>query len=526
MNRPKILAVDDRQDNLDLIREVLDDEPCEILTALNAKQALELARDECPDVAILDVQMPGVDGYQLCQKLRASPQTQMMPVVLLTAHYTSATDVIRGLDLGACDYLTKPFKPEELRARVRAVLRVEREHKDIEGEFKRHAAGLELDVRNLADAKRALEALLAENERLVADLQRSKDLLEKKNRHLAELYDTAHQFVDNVSHEFRNPLTTIKGFVSLVHDGLAGEVNNEQREHLEVVLNQVDDLSTMIDDMLDIRKLEVGILVVRRQVCHVADIIEDVRTTLERKAVEREASLEIAIDETLPTVYCDPEKTGRVIINLGENALKFSAEGGHVKLWARCNVDEATVVIGVTDNGPGIAPEDVQAIFERFRQVWGSARASTKGFGLGLNIAKELVHLNLGDITVESEPGKGSTFSFTLPTAELPTLLARYLERTACIRDDSCCITLVSAGVEPTVNPAILGKVEEFLQGQLRRTDLLFRPEPNKWLLVAAGSQEEPRHAISRLKNAEAKANRIRPAGELPAIEFQGRSTK
>ena len=127
-NKPRILVVDDMQDNLDLIRDIFENEPYEIVTALGAEDALQFAQEEFPDVAILDVQMPDVDGYELCQRLRDLSRNRKIPVLFLTAHRTSAADAVQGFDTGGCDYITKPFEADELRARIRAVLRVQDEH--------------------------------------------------------------------------------------------------------------------------------------------------------------------------------------------------------------------------------------------------------------------------------------------------------------------------------------------------------------------------------------------------------------
>lgn len=126
--KPRILVVDDMQDNLDLIRDIFENEPYEIVTALDAEEALRLAHEEFPDIAILDVQMPDMDGYELCRRLRDLSRTRKIPVLFLTAHKTRASDAVHGLDTGGCDYVTKPFEVDELRARIRAVLRVQDEH--------------------------------------------------------------------------------------------------------------------------------------------------------------------------------------------------------------------------------------------------------------------------------------------------------------------------------------------------------------------------------------------------------------
>jgi two-component sensor histidine kinase len=286
------------------------------------------------------------------------------------------------------------------------------------------------------------------------------------------------------------------------------------------VLNRVDDLSTMVDDMLDISKLEAGVLGVWRRDCRVEDIIKNVQTTLERKALVGKVSLDVTLDDALPSIYCDPKKIGRVIINLTVNALKFANEGGHVHVWARRDRNESQLLIGVTDDGRGIAPEHLQAIFERFMQVEGNVRASTKGFGLGLHIAKELVHLNLGEITVASELGQGSTFSFTVPIAEPTSLLTRYFKRIGPPSVALLCVT-----VDPTVDPALLDDVEQLLQHQLRRDDLLFRAEPRKWLVVAATMEQELGTMISRLEHAWVEANRNRPSRDLPVIALEAKDT-
>jgi DNA-binding response OmpR family regulator len=135
--RPVILLVDDVQDNLDLLCEVFDGEPYELLTAQTAETALELARGRHPDVAVLDVQMPDVDGYELCRRLRAEAAGEHLPILFLTAYRTASQDAVRGLDLGACDYVTKPFDADELRARVRAALRLHDEQAQAVDEAKR-----------------------------------------------------------------------------------------------------------------------------------------------------------------------------------------------------------------------------------------------------------------------------------------------------------------------------------------------------------------------------------------------------
>ena len=361
--------------------------------------------------------------------------------------------------------------------------------------------------------------------RLVAQLQTSRELLEKKNRRLSRLYKMAHRFVDNVSHEFRTPLTVIKEYVALMSEGLVGDISEEQARLLNVVEDRADDLNTMVDDMLDVSKLEAGLLGVWRKNCQIADIIVHVRSNLEKKATVKGVHLEIDVDDNLSAIYCDAEKVGRVIINLVVNAIKFSGEPGHVRLWVQEDVASCEIVIGVTDNGPGIDQESLAEIFRRFRQLGSNSRGSTKGFGLGLNIAKELVDLNFGRMNVESEVGHGSTFSFTVPLADPRELMQRCLDRIHHLRNGSSVVSIVIARIDDSLDSALVDDVDSFLNYLLRRNDLLFRAGAHGWLIVLPTVNCELEKFFARVTKSRNDANRNRPHGPLPEIEMRVEGT-
>ena len=492
-----VLAVDDDHGDAELLRCDLAQIPgidldfVHVPTVVEAEAALSRVG---VDVTFVDYRLDAGTGLELLRSIRASGD--LRPVICLTGKGDEhvAIDALRA---GADDYLIKSeVTPDTLRRSI--------------------------ETSTAHYHQRRLEN---QNKHMLKELQANNETLEKNSRHLAEMYETAHQFVDDVSHEFRTPLTVIKEFTSIIHDGLAGELKAEQREYLGIVLNRVDDLAALVDDMLDISKLEAGLLGVRRKVCRVADIMEHVRTTLERKAAQRKTKLEIALADDLPKVYCDPEKIGRVIINLAVNAFKFSEDRGEVRLSVSHDPVEAQVVFAVTDHGAGIHPDSVEALFERFKQIGTTSRTAVKGFGLGLNIAKELVHLNLGDIGVESKVGQGSTFSFTVPTAEPPRLITRYLQRVRAFREDAAFASLVSARVSPTLQGDIRDEVEQFIQQHIRRSDLVFRARPNVWLLVFTSNRRHVDGRLHRIYDAWVEENRNRPAAPLPAIEFDTRGT-
>ena len=485
----RLLVVDDSQEDREtyrrLLARVVD---CEyVLTeSEGGDEGLAECRSSTFDCVLLDYRLPDMDGLEFLDELSEGTGAVAIPVVMLTGQGSEAI-AVKAMKHGAQDYLVKDRLTSEALARA---------------------------VDNAIEKKSLQQKLYESNE-----------LLKGKNAKLAEMYETAHQFVDHVSHEFRTPLTVIKEFSSIIRDGLVGEVNEEQREYLDIVVNRIDDLSIMVTDVLDISKLEAGMLRVARRECQVGEIVERVRATLERKAAASKATLEIDMASGLPLVYCDAEKVGRIFINLVVNAIKFSGEEGQVSVRVREDGEAAQVVVDVADNGPGIAPENLEKIFERFKQVGGNVRASTKGFGLGLNIAKELAHMNLGDITVASEPGKGSVFSFTIPTCDRAALLQRYLDRLEAAGDGASSVSLITVEVDGAADTDRLDDLEQLLEHQLRRSDLVLRTLPKRWSVLMVTTSQEVEAAVGRVEQGLSEAGRSRPGGDLPGVTLRIRGT-
>ena len=359
-----------------------------------------------------------------------------------------------------------------------------------------------------------------ENLQLLHDVEHAEDSLKRKNRRLKRMYRMAQEFVDHVSHEFRTPLSVIKEYASLIRDGVVGHINDEQQRLLRVVDDRTHDLNTMVDDMLDVSKLNAGLLGAWRKECTVKEIAQHVLPALQRKATTRNVELQAEIDENLPMVYCDAEKAGRVIVNLVVNAIKFSGQDGEVHLWARADLVHNEVQVGITDNGPGIGAEDLEKIFQRFAQL-NRSMANSKGFGLGLSIAMELVELNFGNMSVESEPGRGSTFSFTLPMAIPQLVVERYLQRLRHRRGDGPIISLWRASLDGEVTPELADGIDRFLNYLLRRHDLLFRIGAVEWLLVLATPRIESDHFLNRAAQTLKDTNRNRPYTPLPDVRYE-----
>jgi signal transduction histidine kinase len=366
-----------------------------------------------------------------------------------------------------------------------------------------------------------IKSLLIEVEASRALLSEQKALLKLKNRRLRRLFRTAHRFVDNVSHEFRTPLTVIKDYVSLVREGIVGPVNEEQGRMLDIAGVRADDLNNMVDDMLDVSKLESGLLGVWRRPCKLIDVVESVCAPLAKKAEVKGIAFQVDVEPSLSEMYCDAEKVGRVIINLVTNAMKFCGDPGQVRLWAREQPHRSEILIGVTDNGPGIDDEGLAEIFKRFKQLKTHVKTSTKGFGLGLNIAKELVDLNFGEMSVESRVGEGTTFVFSVPLNDPPAVMQRYLQRTA--RQKQCVpgVLLVRTWIDDKLSESDAEDMDAFFNYLLRRNDLLFRVGVHEWLFVMSMPRSESDEFEKRARSTWEKSNRNRPHGPLPNFELR-----
>jgi len=340
--------------------------------------------------------------------------------------------------------------------------------------------------------------------------------LQKEKRRLARLHRVAQTVVENVSHEFRTPLTVIKEYASLLNEGMLGQPTPEQKHFFDVISDRAEDLNRMVDDMLDVSKFDAGILTVRRSHCNIVDVIHHVMLTLSRKAAIKNVRLTVDIEENLPRVYCDPDKAGRTIVNLAVNAIKVCPKSGAVKLVARCDRQGQEVVIEVIDNGSGIPRRDLQRIFTRFTQVDADPIEPTNNAGLGLSIVRELVDMNLGQVNVTSKVGEGSCFSFTLPVANPSEVARRFLSRL--VQRDGVAHALLCSVRADTHQATTLDEIESLLTYVLRTSDIVFRGRPSQWLLLLNADEAGYKAFRKRVKKTVRQTNRNRVQSTLPAL--------
>ncbi|MGB9074982.1 MAG: hybrid sensor histidine kinase/response regulator [Terriglobales bacterium] len=404
MNDPSthVLMIEDNPGDADLVRLRLVEgkSPVDVSCVDRLSDGLASLAKQPPSVVLLDLNLPDSQGAETFRKvLEKAPD---VPIVILSGQDDEAL-AIKALHQGVQDYLVK-------------------------GTFT--SAGLDRAMRYAVERQALLRSL---------EMSRKQQLGFKN------------QFLSHVSHELRTPLTCIHQFVTILLDGLAGEVSVEQRDHLATILKSVNQLGAMVRDLLEASRAEAGKISVEPHCVVIGDLIRLAVAMMRSVAHEKQVGLEIGVDTRIPFVHGDPDRILEVLINLIDNGIKFTPSGGAVTVQA-CLVqtDPDFVYVSVADTGCGIDPKGRALIFERLYQDPNSIDNSRKGLGLGLFIAKELVTLHGGRIWVASEPSHGSTFSFTLPLYSLGKLLFPVISKDGALRE---AIVLVKVNLRARSHP-------------------------------------------------------------------------
>jgi signal transduction histidine kinase len=308
------------------------------------------------------------------------------------------------------EYTAVRFRPLLGRLGYRSLLAVPllREQKIMGGLtiFRRTTGSFPPEVVNLLETFATQSVLAIQNARLFREIEDKSRQIEAANRHKSE-------FLANMSHELRTPLNAIIGFSEVLQERMFGELNEKQAEYTEDILSSGRHLLSLINEILDLSKVEAGRMELELATFDLPLAIDNARTFVRERAVKHGINLDVTVDERLGDFTGDERKVKQILLNLLSNAVKFTPEGGRIGINAR--QADGAVEISVSDTGIGIAPEDQAKIFEEFRQVGGDYAHKKEGTGLGLTLAKKFVELHGGRIWVESEVGKGSKFTFSLP---------------------------------------------------------------------------------------------------------------
>jgi two-component system NtrC family sensor kinase len=379
----RILAIDDSRTYLEALAEQLRTEGYDVIMALSGADALELLTVQKVDCILLDMLMPNLSGEETCRRIKMDPALRDVPIIMLTAR-DDREAMIEGINAGADDFIAKSSDFEVLKARLRAQLR--------RRQFEEENRGIREQL-----MRRELEATEARSARALAERESA----------------FKSKFLASMSHELRTPLNAIIGFSELMEQGLAGSLTDVQQEFVHNVLTSGQHLLTLINEILDLSKIEAGKTELKREWAPIEGIVEAVRGVIAPLADAQGVRIVIAMTKGLPAVYVDPVRIKQVLYNLLSNGIKFTPRGGEVALEVAAQKNQLTLV--VRDTGIGIRESDIGRLFREFEQIEPTDGVKPQGTGLGLALTRRLIELHSGTISVRSTFGQGTTFTVTLP---------------------------------------------------------------------------------------------------------------
>lgn len=354
-----ILIVDDRIQNLKVLISYFKDSGVRILVARSGEEALEILQNTIPDLILLDVLMPGMDGFQVMESIKGTPELKEIPVIFLTALNDSRSE-IKGFHMGAVDYIVKPVQLETVMSRVIAHL-----------------------------------------------------TLHYQKKKLAELSATKDRFFSIIAHDLRGPIGSIQTMTETIFSDFQ-DYSPEELQHLLGMLNESSQgVGKLLDNLLEWSRLESGNLYFFPECFNISTLTSDVMGLFQLQADQKGIMLETRFDPNLE-VCGDRRMLQTILRNLINNALKFTERGGKVSLKIEPR-DEEILQFSVTDNGVGMTREVLESLFQKNTVVKSRGTGGEKGSGLGLLICKAMLLQHGGEIFVESQPGDGSSFRFIIP---------------------------------------------------------------------------------------------------------------
>jgi signal transduction histidine kinase len=367
-NQNKVLVVDDNPNTLSLLFDALEEAQFKVLIAEDGKSVLKRIKYLKPDIILLDVMMPEMDGFETCQHLKANEYSKNIPIIFMTA-LTETVDKVKGFQIGAVDYITKPIQIDEVLVRLKT----------------------HLTIHNLQNQ------LIQQNE----ELKKSKELAESANH-------AKSAFLANMSHELRTPLNGILGYAQI----LKREQTVKNEQGLDIIQRSGEHLLTLINDILDLSKIEAGKLDINPDKLNLPNFLSDIAFLFDMRAKQKAIEFVYEPISELPNiVYADEKRLRQILLNLLSNAIKFTKQG-QVKLTVKYQA--ARFHFEIEDSGEGIAADELDNIFSPFKQV-GKQSEQAEGTGLGLAITKTLIEMMSGKLEVTSKLGFGSKFWFSIP---------------------------------------------------------------------------------------------------------------
>jgi len=436
----EILIVEDSPTQAERLRRLIQSMRYVARVAPNGRLALEAIRERKPHLVLSDIVMPEMDGYALCRAIKSDEQLRDIPVILVTS-LMDPKDIIRGIECGADNFIRKPYAEDYLLNRIGHMLMNQKLRKNQNMEI-----GIALYLGEQkhfinADRQQILDLLISTYEQAVqvnAELQaRERQVIELnmrlahhageletinreialKNLELAEASRMKSAFIANMSHELRTPLNAIIGFTGALLMKLPGPLTDEQDKQLNTIRTSARHLLSLINDILDVAKIEAGKVTLELETVQCQEMVKDVVDTLRPLALQKNLVLEMDLAAPAIVLETDRRALTQILLNLGNNAIKFT-ETGTVRVTLSERVADSgkgIIEFSVADSGAGIREEDQAKLFQAFSQLDSTSTRHAEGAGLGLYLCQNLANLIGGSLFFKSDFGHGSTFTLALP---------------------------------------------------------------------------------------------------------------
>ncbi len=467
-----ILVVDDSPPTCQYLRRLLEKKGYTVHVAYDGETGTRLAMEVLPDLILLDKELPGMDGFAVSRILRRYQKTSYIPILMISSE-SDSSERIRGLEEGADDFIGKGIPPAELDSKIRAFMRIKdlqdkllQERDKLSQIFKflhepiviwgaddkvvlasqvfhdlfrlpreiLQFRTLPEILRTAGVAPESIEELGAgggrtlrltirlDDEARILTAKSAPIRLDEGERALAVIFeDITRQVADErmkadfhsmIAHDLRSPLSVIQGYVSLMGSGKAGQINEAQKEFLDSVSNKIVEITALLNDFLDISKIEAGFVNLNRGALALHEVVRESVADLSLLAANRGLEIRADLDPDELVVDGDSLRIKQIMRNLISNAIKYNVDDGWIEITTRG--EDGMAVVCVADSGVGIQPDEMQDLFVPYKRGRSGERR-IRGVGLGLVIVKKLVEAHGGAIDVRSSPGKGSRFRFTLP---------------------------------------------------------------------------------------------------------------
>ncbi|MBP9163938.1 MAG: hybrid sensor histidine kinase/response regulator [Leptospiraceae bacterium] len=366
--KPLILIVDDTPKNIQVLGKTLHEIGYNVSIATSGSQALDSVKKESPDLILLDIQMPEMDGFEVCKILQANPDTKEIPVIFLTAVIDSEK-IVKGFEIGAVDYITKPFHTAELTMRVATHI----------------------------------------------EIKQSREKIRKTNEQLKELNATKDKFFSIIAHDLKNPFNTLLGFSKLLFENAPNYTTDQIQQYAQIMNHTAKQSYALLENLMQWAKSQTEKIKIIPRNSSMNELLSITIPIINGSALKKNITIESNIS-TEDIVYADNSLTATILRNLLTNAIKFTHANG--KITVSTQKKDIFLEVSITDTGVGIEPMNIDKLFRIDSKVTSHGTDNEEGTGLGLILCKEFVEKQGGTIWAISEVGKGSTFTFTLPLAE------------------------------------------------------------------------------------------------------------